>query len=169
MSYTCLACGKEVPTGYSADKCPVCGFPIMGVAQSSPEISSQMKEAAQDYIKSKVGDYAVGIESYQYVFKEGKIQLEKTIETEIAGYGKLMSCDILWGDKAYKGIDSNKPVHLKVYVKKNGGDKKTCTVSIIPPTGMSVTYIGVKRDGVSAKIVWGNNETYTISETFKLM
>lgn len=167
MSYECLACGKSIATGSS--KCPACGFPVMGAAQSNPEILAQMKEVAKEYIKNIIGEYAIGIQSYQYVFKDGKIQLDKTIETEIVGYDKLMTNEILWSDKAYKGIEQNKPVNLQIYVQKKGGSKQKQNISIKPPTGMAVTYIGVKRDGVSAQVVWGNKDKYTTSTNFKLV
>lgn len=167
MSDVCLACGKNIVAGKS--KCSICGFPVMGVTQDNSELLVEMKKMANEYIGSKVGDYAVGIQSYQYVFKNGKIQLERINELEIAGYNELISEKIVWSDKVYRGIDSDKPVRLQIYVQKKGGNKQKCTVEIMPPIGMKDTYIGVKRDGISAQIVWGTEENYTTSKTFALI
>ncbi|MDO5475648.1 MAG: hypothetical protein Q4F43_00870 [Eubacteriales bacterium] len=166
----CLVCGNEFD-GASADRCPRCAYPIIGITEETEETRQWAREQAEEYTRQLLDQCSISLTVYAYAsYADGTMHFREEREFLLAGGENLRKNRIFWNDQEFS---RNRDLNLDVVFRRRNGLnilEKHLKLHIAPPAAPSPWKAGVRiNPDLTAAVVVGNVNSYSRSETFDLL
>lgn len=158
----CRCCMFEVENGKAS--CPVCGFPTLGL------ITPQMHSVLSEYRTDKIQDISVGIMAYKYdIDPAGNVTEKGTEYVKLADADSLEYGEVLWLDKQFERIESNRSISIDICVSK-GGSETVVNVEVTPDEAIDCGGVGLFLDsGFAVRLAVGNKDVFFLTEPVSLL
>lgn len=164
----CFACQAEVEAGRA--KCLVCGFPVIQSVDGNAQELDGIRKMGSEYLKKRLSGIRMGIVAYSYVMEHDELKQDKTQMIDVALGEALADGKIVWCPMDFARVDSHEPANLNVFVEGSDHSVRTCELSIKLPEFTGFAHIGAVLDaGLQVRMVYGNEQTYTLSDKFSLI
>lgn len=164
----CFACQTELEAGRA--KCPVCGFPVIQSVEGNTDELEGIRKMGRDYLKKRLLGIRVGIVAYSYVMDHDELKQDKTQMIDVAEGEALAGGSIVWSPMDFARVDSDEPAQLTVFVASGSGMARTFEQTIQLPKITGFAHIGVMlAEGLDARMAYGNEENYVLSDRFSLV
>lgn len=164
----CFACQAEVETGRA--RCSICGFPVIQSVDGNTDEVEEIRKMGVEYVKKRLSGIRTGIVAYSYVMEQDELKQDKTQMIEVALGEALAGGQIVWCPMDFARVDSDTPAKLTIFVESGDHSVRTCELSIQLPEFSGFAHIGaVLAEGLNARMVYGNAQTYALSDKFSLL
>lgn len=140
----CLVCGKS----FEGAGCPRCNFPVLSILGDYEEGIAQQQPIIDAYRENFLARVDVGVETYSWTEKDGKIVLDRIGHTSV-GNGTSIWKKSRWMPARYARSADTDHIQIKVYGILNG-QKKEQTVSLPNLIGAGLQQLGAEMNGEMA-------------------
>lgn len=164
----CYACQTELEAGRA--KCPVCGFPVIQSVEGNTDELEGIRKMGREYLEKRLTGIRIGIVAYSYVMDNDELKQDKTQMIDVAAGEALAGGSIVWSSMDFARVDSDEPAQLTVFVASGEGPARIFEQTIQLPKLTGFAHIGaVLTEGFSARMAYGNEQTYVLSDRFSLV
>lgn len=160
----CICCGNMVDNNETF--CKICGLPLLFGKDVSDDIKNKL---ADENRRKYLENISINLITYQYEIDKNTVKDSENEEIELVKAIDLNRNNIIWLDKNFDGIDSDRNFILEIIIIHNEVRKKI-DIKFIPKKKISHEKIGaILMPGFKFKIAVGERDDYILSDEMSLI